>query len=62
MSQVGTMAGAYLRAMQPSSGESTLAALLAEQRALEDRAHALRSRVEDARAMGVAPAVASTEL
>jgi len=40
--------------MQPSSGDSTLTALLAQQRALQERAQTMGDRVEDALAMGAA--------
>ena len=43
-----------LRIMQSSSAQSTLAALLAEQRALEERIHGLEARPEDALVVGEA--------
>ena len=50
---IGPRAGcAYARGMQPSSGQSTLAALLQEQRALEDRICGSELRPEDALAAG----------
>lgn len=43
-----------LRIMQPSSAQSTLAALLDEQRALEERIHRLEACPEDALVVGEA--------
>ena len=50
---IGRRAGpAYAHRMQPSSGQSTRAALLQEQRALEERIHNLGSCAEDALVAG----------
>jgi hypothetical protein len=43
-----------LRIMQPSSAQSTLAALLAEQRALEERIHRVEASPEEAMVAGEA--------